>query len=511
MSLVTRIRKSEELTVPFTPEEVWGVLADVADYPRWWPATRGLRILNSPPGPLGTEFEVRPLLGRAFCCRLEELERPSNLRIRFFGGALEGPGGFHLKPADNSTRVRYDIDLFARGLGVAVLSRMVPLERIHGLRMRRVLRSLGRRLIKKRKEIARVTPLGAPVEAVAQRAAASHRIRSLISSLAAWLREGSEGKAGPGPVRETAGVSGPEPGSDFGIARGYLHALSTDTAACDLARFFQPEALEEEFPNPMLPKGATRDLAALLNGRSLSREKWSGQTFDLRGATSGGSQVAMEVHWAGTSTGDTHVHAAGQRAGARLAIFLKFHDHRIVRQRTYISLVSAVPEPEDPLGKDLLRQTEAGSQVSAIHRPRPAASNFDIARLYLDALSSGKSAEEIAPFFAGDAIQEEFPSRFEPMGARRGREAIAQARERVRAFLDSEDYQLLAAHGGGSKVAMEVHWTGVVAANRPPFVAGQKLELRSAIFLKFRDGLIVRQRNYDCISPLGFGPLDLTS
>jgi len=51
---------------------------------------------------------------------------------------------------------------------------------------------------------------------------------------------------------------------------------------------------------------------------------------------------------------------------------------------------------------------------------------------------------------------------------------------------------------------------GVVAANSAPFVAGQKLELRSAIFLKFRDGLIVRQRNYDCIWPLGVGPSGLT-
>ncbi len=471
MSLVTRIRRSEELTVPFAPEEVWSVLVDVVAYPRWWPATRGLRILNSPPGPLGTEFEVRPLMGRAFRCRLEELEQPSSLRIRFFGGAIEGPGGFQLEPADNSTEVRYEIDVFARGLNVALLSRVVPLDRVYGLRMRRVLRRLGKRLISKREEMARVTP--------------SPGTLSLRSSPAASLRESALGKAE----------------SDLGIARTYLQALSTDAAVCDLARFFQPEATEEEFPNPMLPKGATRDLAAILNARAASREKWSDQAFDLRGATSGGSLVAMEVHWAGISTADTDAHAAGRRAGARLAIFLKFHDHRIVRQRTYISWVSAASEPEDPLGKDRLRQAGAGSQISAIHRPRKAASNFDIARLYLGALSSGKGAEEIAPFFAPDAIQEEFQNRFEPMGARRGREAIAQARERVRAFLASEDFDLLAAHGSGSKVAMEVHWTGVVAANRAPFVAGQKLELRSAIFLKFRDGLIVRQRTYDCSWP----------
>ena len=34
-----------------------------------------------------------------------------------------------------------------------------------------------------------------------------------------------------------------------------------------------------------------------------------------------------------------------------------------------------------------------------------------------------------------------------------------------------------------------------------PFIAGQTLRARFAIFLEFRDGRIARQRNYDCFDP----------
>lgn len=63
-------------------------------------------------------------------------------------------------------------------------------------------------------------------------------------------------------------------------------------------------------------------------------------------------------------------------------------------------------------------------------------------------------------------------------------------------LMASERYELLDATGGGSMVALEVGWSGMVGDGMGLFGAGQKLEARLAIFLKFRDGLIVAQRNY---------------
>jgi len=47
-------------------------------------------------------------------------------------------------------------------------------------------------------------------------------------------------------------------------------------------------------------------------------------------------------------------------------------------------------------------------------------------------------------------------------------------------------------------VALEAHWTGVVAEAAGPFTIGQRLEARVAIFFKFQAGRIVAQRNYFC-------------
>jgi len=53
----------------------------------------------------------------------------------------------------------------------------------------------------------------------------------------------------------------------------------------------------------------------------------------------------------------------------------------------------------------------------------------------------------------------------------------------------------------GDQVALEVVWTGTIRQNTGPFVADQTLRARFALFMEFRDGRIVRQRNYDCFDP----------
>ncbi len=53
----------------------------------------------------------------------------------------------------------------------------------------------------------------------------------------------------------------------------------------------------------------------------------------------------------------------------------------------------------------------------------------------------------------------------------------------------------------GDQVVMEVTWTGTVREAAGPFAAEQTLRARLAIFLTFRDGRIMRQRNYDCYDP----------
>ena len=132
--------------------------------------------------------------------------------------------------------------------------------------------------------------------------------------------------------------------------------------------------------------------------------------------------------------------------------------------------------------------------------------NLAIARRYIAALSSGAGADEVSRFYAQDVVQEEFPNRLLPNGATRDLAALKQARVRGQALLSAETFEVLGVVANGSQVAMELHWSGTIGSNVGPFAAGQVLRARFAIFLEFRDGRIVRQRNYDCFEPWESAP-----
>jgi ketosteroid isomerase-like protein len=130
-----------------------------------------------------------------------------------------------------------------------------------------------------------------------------------------------------------------------------------------------------------------------------------------------------------------------------------------------------------------------------------AANNLEIATRYLARLSSGAGPEELEQFFAPDVVQEEFPNRLLPSGATRDLAAMKLGRARGQALLEAEHFDLVNAVASGEHVAVEVVWTGTVRDAAGPFTAGQRLRARFALFMEFRDGRIVRQRNYDCFDP----------
>jgi ketosteroid isomerase-like protein len=124
-----------------------------------------------------------------------------------------------------------------------------------------------------------------------------------------------------------------------------------------------------------------------------------------------------------------------------------------------------------------------------------------IARQYLARLSDGAGPDEVAAFYAPDVVQEEFPNRLMPSGATRDLQTLKEGRARGLALLQKENFEVLNAVASGEQVAMEVVWTATIAQAAGPFAAGQSLRAHFAIFMEFRDGLIVRQRNYDCFDP----------
>jgi len=127
--------------------------------------------------------------------------------------------------------------------------------------------------------------------------------------------------------------------------------------------------------------------------------------------------------------------------------------------------------------------------------------NLETALRYIQALSSGAGADEIGRFFTPDVVQEEFPNRLVPNGATRDLAALKEGRVRGKALLSAERYEVTGAVANGDAVALELRWTATIGIKAGPFEPGQELRARFAIFLEFRDGLIARQRNYDCFDP----------
>jgi ketosteroid isomerase-like protein len=126
---------------------------------------------------------------------------------------------------------------------------------------------------------------------------------------------------------------------------------------------------------------------------------------------------------------------------------------------------------------------------------------LELTRRYFAALEAGATGEALAAFYAPEVVQEEFPNRLNPRGARRDLAAVLDAAERGQKVMASQRYEIIHAVADGNCVAVEFRWSGPLAIPVGPLPAGAEMRGRFACFLEFRAGRIVAQRNYDCFDP----------
>ena len=122
---------------------------------------------------------------------------------------------------------------------------------------------------------------------------------------------------------------------NLATARRYIAALSEGAGPVEIAQFFTADAIQEEFPNRLLPHGATRDVAALKEARARGQSLLIDEDLQILGEMADGDRVAMELAWRGTIGVGAGPFQAGQQLRARFAIFLEFRDGRVARQRNY--------------------------------------------------------------------------------------------------------------------------------------------------------------------------------
>ncbi|HKQ12547.1 MAG TPA: nuclear transport factor 2 family protein [Steroidobacteraceae bacterium] len=118
------------------------------------------------------------------------------------------------------------------------------------------------------------------------------------------------------------------------LAREYLDSIGKADEFGGL-RFFADDVVQIEFPNRLVPNGATRDLAALRDTAERGRKVMTAQRFEVVNAIASGEQVAVEAIWTGTLAAPLGSIPAGGQMRARFAIFLTYRDGKIVRQHNY--------------------------------------------------------------------------------------------------------------------------------------------------------------------------------
>jgi ketosteroid isomerase-like protein len=93
---------------------------------------------------------------------------------------------------------------------------------------------------------------------------------------------------------------------------------------------------------------------------------------------------------------------------------------------------------------------------------------------------------------------EEFANRLTPVVKTRDLAAALEAAERGKRVMSRQKYKIKQEIAEGDRVALEVEWVGTLAVPFGSIPVGGQMKAFFAVFLEFREGKIIRQRNYDC-------------
>jgi ketosteroid isomerase-like protein len=135
-----------------------------------------------------------------------------------------------------------------------------------------------------------------------------------------------------------------------------------------------------------------------------------------------------------------------------------------------------------------------------------APSNASLARQYLKVVESLGPLEDVAAFYGPDVVFQEFPNRIAPQGRVRRGGDLSAAYQKGQQLLQSQTYAVQRIIEAGDEVAVELEWTGILAIPVMNLPAGSEMKAFVAMFLTFREGKIMSQRNYDCYPPFGGQP-----
>lgn len=125
--------------------------------------------------------------------------------------------------------------------------------------------------------------------------------------------------------------------------------------------------------------------------------------------------------------------------------------------------------------------------------------NLDLTRAFLRSFETRDGTT--AGYYADDVVQREHPNRVSRDGATRTAAQLRAALSREPRVTRDERYEVHHAIEHGDTVAVEATWSAVLNVPFDALAAGSTMRAHIGMFLTWRDGKIVSQRNYDCFEP----------
>jgi ketosteroid isomerase-like protein len=137
------------------------------------------------------------------------------------------------------------------------------------------------------------------------------------------------------PTSTVAGADDVRARANLLQVRRYLASIEARDPFEVIATYFTPDVVQEEFPNRIVPQGATRDLDAMREGSARGRQLLSEESYDVLSEIALGDRIALEVQWTGTLAVPVGTLPIGGQMRARFGVFFDMRDGKIAAQRNY--------------------------------------------------------------------------------------------------------------------------------------------------------------------------------
>jgi ribosome-associated toxin RatA of RatAB toxin-antitoxin module len=142
--LMPQIKAHDEITINASVGNVWNVIINIPNYHKWWPKSVNLKVSNFNKDIVNTKFEARPLGGKSFSCRVVSIVPKKEIKLNYFEGIYGGEGIWNVEGKDDLIRVSYKVDLEIVDKSIAVLSRIIPIPKLHSMILKRILAGLAK-------------------------------------------------------------------------------------------------------------------------------------------------------------------------------------------------------------------------------------------------------------------------------------------------------------------------------------------------------------------------------